>query len=119
MPVSDQIDIIKEVFDRLEQNLRGSIAHDALLRRINEQPDIIPTFNNTVEGHGFGVVQHGLIELFILGLTRCYDQRASNRASLPHLIELLKNPAAVDRLALDAREWISNGMLADANERNA
>src|SRR5437588_6450147 len=112
-----KVERLRDITNRLEQNLRGVIAHDALLRRINNHDDIIPSFNNTVAGHGFGVVQHGLIELLILALTRCYDAASRNRASLPHALELIADNGVVDQLALEARNWLPDGTLADVNER--
>lgn len=93
---------LRDITNRLQQNLRSVIAHDALLRRINSRDDIIPSFNNTVAGHGFGVIQHGLIELLILALTRCYDPASRNRASLPHTLDLEQAPAAGDHCPASA-----------------
>jgi hypothetical protein len=112
-----KVETLRDITNRLEQNLRGATAHDALLRRINNHADLIPTFNNTVAGHGFAVVQRGLIELLILALTRCYDPASRNRASLPHALVLLADDAVIDQLALDARGWLPDGMLADVNEQ--
>jgi hypothetical protein len=112
-----KLETLRDITNRLEQNLRGVIAHDALLRRINDHDDVIPAFNNTAAGHGFVVVQHGLIELLILALTRCYDPASRNRASLPHALDLIADNAVVDQLAFEARGWLKDGMLADVNER--
>ena len=117
--LDEKVVAINEIVKRLKTNLYDVIADDALLRRIHEHEDVIRTFNNTVEGHGFGVVQRSLISLFVLALMRCYDRQSDNRASLPHAIELLKDADVFEAVAVRARDWNPGMSLEDSNEKTA
>jgi hypothetical protein len=113
----ERINTIDEIAGHLRQNLLAGIAYDAMLRRIHDHDDVIPTFNNTVEGHGFGLVQRGFIQLYMLCLTRCYDRASENRASLPHAVDLLRHQKMFEALTSRARTW--HPELADENVRTA
>jgi AbiU2 len=97
--------------------MQAGIAYDTMLRRIHDYPDVIPTFNDTVEGNRFKLIQHGLIQLYILSLTRCYDSSSKNRASLPPAIELLRDREVFEAITYRARSWHAD--LADQNQRMA
>jgi len=115
--VQNRVSVIDEIAKRLRENMLAGIAYDAMLRRIHDHADVIPTFNNRVEGHGFGLIQHGFIQLYMLSLTRCYDRSSENRASLPHAVNLLRDQEVFEAITSRARAWLPE--LADENERTA
>jgi hypothetical protein len=115
--VQHRVDVIDEIAKRVRENMLASIAYDAMLRRIHDHPDVIPTFNNRVAGHGFGLIQSGFIQLYMVSLTRCYDRSSENRASLPHAIDLLRDREVFEAITVRARAWLPE--LANENERTA
>lgn len=116
---SQKVDRARTIIVALDENLHNAIALEAMFWRGND-PATCDAFNNTLEAHGFEVGQHALLDQLILTLMRIHDPKGRDRASIPHLRDLLEDQAVVDDFRQQARSWHPNRpRSADNSERAA
>jgi hypothetical protein len=115
MQHSDPVSRVREIVLTLKNNAHEAIAFDALLRRINDHDDILAAFRQTVEAHGLNAIQHSLIHLYLMALTRCYDAKGPEIASLPAVVMLLKQPEIFAETTESARSWLPENGFAEKN----
>jgi hypothetical protein len=87
----DAATLANEVLKKVIANVKRAIAVRALYVRCANEADIIESFSNTWECHGFETVRNSLLLEFTMILLRIYDSGEENTASLQHLSRLLSS----------------------------
>ncbi|MCZ6774363.1 MAG: hypothetical protein O7G83_20590 [Proteobacteria bacterium] len=100
--IAEKVSDAREISERLDVEIRHSIALNALHLRGAFQSDVPDVFDDSLEAWGYNLVVFALHAELIMALTRIFDVM-ENTASLPMLMEILRDTQVVEALCADAR----------------
>ena len=89
----------------IEINLDDAIGVEVMLSRTNDDLALRKAYDQTVEAYGCNIIRHTLLIQLAMALVRMHDPGTGNKASLPHLFELLSDRGVVAEFRQDARGW--------------
>jgi hypothetical protein len=87
------------VLSHLATTVKHAILCRTMLDAANSDKRLLSAFQDTVEAQAFVVVRFSLMQSLLMQTARCWDRKKDDRASLPHLADLLQAPGAVNALA--------------------
>ena len=110
----------REIVRKLEANLDDAIAIEAMLSWSNNSSTMRKAYDQTPAVHGCNLIRHTLLIQLALVLMRVHDPGVGNKASLPHVFELLQGRDVMAEFRREARGWHPDMLdLADDSEQRA
>ena len=108
----------REIIGKIEANLEDAIAIEAMLSWSIDDPAVSRAYDQTPAVFGCNLIRHTLLIQLAMVMMRIHDPGARNRASLPHLFELLQDRDVKAEFRKDARVWHPDELdLADVSEQ--
>ena len=91
MSAATKAEKVREIICRLVDNLEDAIETEAVFNRANNDSALHEAYRQTPAEPVYRLVRNTLLMQLALTLVRMHDRRTRNRASLPHVFELLED----------------------------
>ena len=91
MSAATKAEKVRGIICRLVDNLEDAIETEAVFNRANNDSALHEAYRQTPAEPVYRLVRNTLLMQLAMTLVRMHDRSARNRASLPHVFELLKD----------------------------